>query len=339
LTERGVDLPPAALSPLAPTSSKPGLALRVAVVGARRSRQGTGEFIARAFAKAGWKVESIVGTSEASCEEARRALKERHGIEARAYLDLPELLTTEEPDVVAIASPAEHHLVDLAAAAGFGCHVFCEKPLWWSDSLADPASFARLRSTAEDLVARIDANGRLLALNTQWPETLDAFRELHPHALDRPLESFEMWLSPIVTGRTAVVDSAPHVLSLVHAVAGEGTLGKVGPVTAPAKDALDLPFEYRHAKGVARVVLHVKQYPAPPRPAAYAVNGFRVDREIEAGYKQFFVAGAARVLVPDPLDACVARFVRAVEGGAKTHRFAIVEGMDHLARLVSAVAV
>jgi predicted dehydrogenase len=315
--------------------------MRVAVVGARRSRQGTGEFIARAFAKNGWKVESIVGTSEASCEEARRGLKERHGLDVRAYLSLDDLLAKEKPYAVAIASPAQAHQHHLLQALNAGCHVFCEKPLFWSDALVDDdavsESFARDYATI--FVDLAERQNRVLALNTQWPETLDAFRELHPHALDRPLESLEMWLSPIVTGRAAVVDSAPHLLSLLHAVAGEGVIGDVGPAVARTPDALDLPFTYVHAKGNARVVLHVKQCPEPPRPAAYAINGFSVDRVIEPGYKQFFVADDRKVLVPDPLDRCVARFMKTVESAGKTDRFGIVEGMAQLARLVSAVAV
>src|SRR4051812_42202314 len=108
------------------TDRAPSL-LRAAVVGARRERQGTGEFIARALAKQGVRVESIVGTRPETAEQARVDLKERHGIDARAHLSLEELLAKEKPDIVVIASPAEYHLPALEAALQAGCHVFCEK--------------------------------------------------------------------------------------------------------------------------------------------------------------------------------------------------------------------
>lgn len=309
--------------------------LRVGVVGARRQRQGTGEYLARAFAKLGCRVDAIVGTSPATLEEARRGLRERQGLETRGYLSVPELLARERPDVLVIASPAEHHLPALEAALEAGCHVFCEKPLFWSEGLErDDAGVA---ATTERLVALARSRGRLLGVNTQWPETLDAFRTLHPRALEAALASVEMWLSPMSLGPSMVVDSAPHLLSLVHALAGPGELQQVA-VEARTPDSLHLAFGYRHAGGLARCALHLKQCPEPPRPAAYAVNGARVDRAIELpGYRLSLVAGSRRQPLEDPLDRCVARFLRDLEAGAATQDFPLVPAMSQLARLVSAV--
>jgi predicted dehydrogenase len=313
--------------------------LRVAVVGARRERQGTGEFIARSFAQHGCSVEAIAGTSEASAEKARGALRDRYAIDCRAYVSLDELLRKEKPDVVAVASPAEFHRAALEAALRAGCHVFCEKPLFWSDAYDGDDSEELVRDDAGRLHELAHGRGRLLFLNTQWPETLDAFRELHPDALDQPLRSLDMWMSPLSEGTTMVVDSAPHVLSLVHALAGEGDVepGRFDASRWP--HGLDLEFDFRHAKGVARVGLHLRQCPEPPRPAAYAVNGRRADRVVELpSYRQSFESTGRRVELADPLERRVKRFIDAVGRGEPTDRYAIVEAMAQLARLVSVVS-
>jgi hypothetical protein len=313
--------------------------LRVAVVGARRVRQGTGEFIARELARQGCSVEAIVGTSEASCDEARRGLKERHGIDARAYLSIGECLEREKPDLVAIASPAEHHLEALYFSLEAGCHVFCEKPLFWKESLVRDRDGSEAQELASALVELASRKGRLLALNTQWPETLPAFRELHPRALEGAVESIEMWLAPPGPDPVFMVrESASHVLSLVYRVVGEGNLGDL--LLAEGEGSVDLGFEYRSGlPRPTRVALHLRPSATLPRPAAYAINGHRVDRVIELpDYTFRFEAEGRRVPLQDPLALCVAAFLARIRSGEPTlDRGPIVQGMEHLARLVSRV--
>ena len=62
--------------------------MKAAVVGARRVRQGTGEYVARELARRGVDVVAIVGTRPDSVAEAATNLRERHGIEARGYTSL-----------------------------------------------------------------------------------------------------------------------------------------------------------------------------------------------------------------------------------------------------------
>ena len=61
-------------------------------MGARRRRQGTGEWVARAFHRSGHDIVGIVGTTEETLATARRALFDRHGIRAAGYLSLDDLL-------------------------------------------------------------------------------------------------------------------------------------------------------------------------------------------------------------------------------------------------------
>lgn len=315
---------------------------RVAVVGARRKRQGTGEYVAREFVRCGCEVQAIVGTSPATVELACAALRERYDIECNGYTSLAALLDAERVDVVAVCSPPNAHLSQLELAAQVGCHVFSEKPLWWSDTLVSAADEVRERT--EQLLRSFLKHHRYLALNTQWPFTLDAFRRLHPRALiaGRPPERFSMWLSPTSGGRQMLVDSAPHLLSMLYALAGPGEIGQIRGEYRDlpeygARSAMQLSFIYRHAQGATEVELSLSRCAQSPRPAGYSVNGFGVQRHIELpGYLLSFSANGESVPVPDPLAAAVADFVRSLESGHAPDRTHIVDGMMQLQQLVAA---
>jgi predicted dehydrogenase len=303
--------------------------LRVAVVGARRQRQGTGEYLAGAFAAQGCRVEAIVGTSAASLEAARGALEAKHEIHARGYLSLRELLRAEKPDLVVIASPPEHHLEPLRLALDAGCHVFCEKPLFWDRSVP-------VRETAEALVSLALARGRLLAVNTQWPETLPAFHALYPGALG-PVSRFDMWLSPVSLGLRGVVDSAPHLLSMLHALAGSGAIRNIHFRNDLKNLSEAIEFTYVLPAYEMAVTLTLKQCPEPPRPAGYRINGKSVERRIAMpNYEISFAAGHLCVPVRDPLVAAVERFIRGVRAGSRPDRESLVDGMTQLEELVAA---
>jgi hypothetical protein len=150
-----------------------GSKYNVAVVGARRKRQGTGKYVAREFANGRCNACAIVGTTPDTVATARHNLQERYGIRREGYLSLSTLLANTPVDIVAICSPAEVHLHHLEVAVEAGCHVFCEKPMWWSTELAiDSGTRAEIRQRAAALVDRYTQKGRFLALNTQWSFTL-----------------------------------------------------------------------------------------------------------------------------------------------------------------------
>jgi predicted dehydrogenase len=317
---------------------------RVAVIGARRRRQGTGEYVAREFARCGCEVRAIVGTSQSTIELARAALRDRYGIECNGYTSLTDLLDAEQVDVVAVCSPPDAHLPQLELAARVGCHVFSEKPLWWSDELASTANGVRERT--EQLLGSFLRHHRYLALNTQWPFTLDAFRRLHPQAVTagKPPARFSMWLSPTSGGRQMLVDSAPHLLSMLYVLAGPGEIEQIHVDYADLsldneRSTMRLSFIYRHAQGMTQVEFSLSRCAQPPRPAGYSVNGFGVQRHIELpSYLLSFSANGDSVPVPDPLAAAVADFVRSLRSGREPDRAQVVDGMMQLQQLVAATA-
>ncbi len=280
---------------------------RVALIGARRVRQGLGPFVARDLVAAGAWLAGFVGTSPASLEAARRALAEGFGIEARGYLDLDTLRAAEAPDALAILSPAESHGRWLDAALAAGLHVLCEKPLLWDEP--DAPGHARR------LARGFDAAGLVLHENCQWPFTLPDFAALHPGALERP-ERFAMRLSPSSTGRRMLGDALPHALSLLQALspAEQTRLEDVRFSTREASAGeLEVSFVYAAPPAAIEARVHLVRSDAVPREAGYAVNGRAVRREVRPpDYRICFVADGREVAVPDPLGRLVARFVEEV---------------------------
>lgn len=311
--------------------------LRAAVVGARRCRQGTGEYIARELHLNGCEVRAIVGTQPETIEAARQALADRHGIECRGYDSLEALLEREQVDLVAVCSPATAHLRQVEQAAQADCHVLCEKPLWWDPEVTRQADLAE---RARALVARFQSRDRYLALNAQWPYTLDAYRSLFPDAYGegRPVTSLSLHLSPTSVGTEAVVASGSHLLSMLQALVGAGTVQDERVIYHVADGSdLEVSFVYSHADGATSAALRLVRCLEPPRPAGYAINGFSAQRTVELdSYRISFDAQGRSVPVKDPLASCVADFVAGVRAGRRPDQQALVAGMTQLQQLARA---
>jgi predicted dehydrogenase len=335
-----------------PVREAPTRPLRVAVLGARRVRQGTGEFVARELAARGCVIAGIVGTTPASVEATRADLAARHGIECPGFTSLEALLAATPVDAVAICTPHAAHRAALERAVEARLHVFCEKPLWWSAGL-ERVEVGVLGRAMEDavgtLVDRCAEAGRALHLNAQWPYTLDAFCELHPEARGARPSRVAMWLSPMTRGVDGVVDAGSHLISLLQAVLGPGEL--VDPratLVDPAGDRLTVAATYVHATGASRAELALGRCAAPPRPAGYRLDDRGVERRIALpDYTISFEAtgdgeGGRTVPVRDPLAASVEDFLRAVGPGPaaarRPDRTALVRHMTQLHALAAAAA-
>ncbi len=306
---------------------------KVIVIGARRRRQGIGEFIARAFALAGVEVCGVVGTQEDSVRLARESLYEKYGIRCAGYLSLKEALDREKPDMVAVCSPIASHLEYLEAAAAAGVHCLCEKPLWWGEATD------RTEVTA-GIVDAFAERGRHLGLMTQWPHTLEAFFKIYPALKGKAVRRFEMLLSPITIGTTMVLDSASHPLSLLEALTGPGEVESPEAVFVdgdPGK--LRMEFTYTHAGGAVEATCRLITTAEPPRPAGYAVNGFGVERRIEIpSYEMTFESAGCIVKVEDPVEVRVRDFLEMVRAGAAPDRESLIRSMRALEALMAAAA-
>jgi hypothetical protein len=312
---------------------------RVALVGARRVRQGLGPFVARDLVAAGARITGVVGTSAESAAAAGRELQASLGIEVRACRDLRDLLAREALDALVILSPSPTHETYLRAALDAGLHVLCEKPLvWGGDGLA---------RRAEALASGFERKGLLLRENCQWPHVLSAYQELHGLPAGPP-RRFAMRLAPDSAGIEMLGDALSHPLSVLQALA-PGSEPRVerprfrrgaGPAGAAR---IDLNFVYRTQTCAIDVEVELEQSRALPRPASLAVDGRWAERRVSMpGYTLHLTAAARAVKVRDPLTVLIEDFVaqlRALRGGgpAPAPR-EIVERMRLLESLVLAYA-
>jgi predicted dehydrogenase len=271
---------------------------RVALIGARRVRQGLGPFVARHLAELGAEVPCFLGTRAETIAESERALG------ARGYADLGELLARERPDALAILSPSETHERYLEAALEARVHVLCEKPLLWEG--------AALAARAARLCERFAAERLLLRESCQWPYTLPAYRALHPGV--GPIRSFAMRLSPASSDpRQMLGDALSHPLSLLQALTAGAPASAEDVAIAAGPGEVELRFAYRTPTCEVASELRLRTGERPPREAAYAVNGHWAEREIRpSDYAFCFRDGTREVAAPDPLRELLRDFLAAL---------------------------
>ena len=301
---------------------------KVVVLGARRRRQGIGQFVAGWFGDLGCDVCGIVGSRSDTVTKARATLRAAYGIDCRGYLDVAEAIEREQPDIVAVCTPIGLHAAHLAIVAEYGRHCLCEKPLV---GLSDPGGADEIRR----LVERFAENSRLLRLITQWPHTLEGYYAVHPDMAADPVEHFAMHLSPITTGPDMVPDCAPHPISMLRRLVGSGTVESCQTrFVRGDPERMRLDFVYRHGSGDTAVALDLATCRKRPAPAGYAINGQPVQREVDLdGYVQYFRDGDDRVRIPDPTRTLIADYLTGIAAGAATDAAGLLEDHESLTRL------
>ena len=302
---------------------------RVLILGARRRKQGLGEFMARSFHELGADICGIVGTSSQSVESTAEHLHLEYGISTQGYTDLNTAIEQANPTIVVIASPTGVHHQHLETVAAYGVSCLCEKPLFWDDGqTVNPNEVKRL-------VDRFCGQGQLLQLVTQWPETLDEFYSLYPEVKEQTVERFEMLMGPAATGINMVIDSLPHVLSMLHCLTG------VGEVLNPRADhknpeQMKVSFEYGYASGQVEVEVNLIRTSQSPRPAGYAINGHAVRRTIQLPEYQMKFTGdkGAEIVLEDPLKKRIQNYLTDLENGTPTNQKQMVASMIDLKNIV-----
>ncbi|MEP4149143.1 MAG: Gfo/Idh/MocA family oxidoreductase [Halioglobus sp.] len=300
--------------------------LQVVIVGARSVRQGTGPFIAAGLHAEGAKVVGIVGTSEASLDQALAGLSSDWGIKTTGYVDLKAALKELQPDAVAICSPWRFHAEQLQQVAEAGCHCLVEKPLAW------PATEVEI----DALIAQFESRSLLLHLVGQWPTTLSAFAELHPDA-PTGIDSFSMRLSPVSIGEDMITDAAPHFISMLQAIAGPGECLSCDITLEPGANKLALNCQYQHKTGSLSAQLLLETCSERPRPAWYEINGLRANRSVTLPeYTQELVCQGKRVPIADPMHQVTTSFLSELTAGAATKGDLLRSAHRNLLQLASA---
>ena len=191
---------------------------RVAVLGA----SGIGRHHANWWRLEGANVCAFLGSSEASVERTAATLREHCSFNGRGYCSLAELLATEKPDVVDVCLPPALHYAAVKESLLAGCHVLCEKPFVFDDTLP-----------AEELLAQVDELTELarvqrcmLGVCTQYVMAVKECLKLWKNGHDvADIEHFHGRLVSPTRNRPPVpewtwVDLAPHMLGMCQVIAG-----------------------------------------------------------------------------------------------------------------------
>ncbi len=283
---------------------------RIALIGARRARQGLGPFVARFLQAAGAEVCAHVGSSHGHSASTSKALADILGHACPGYPDLHALQTDHQVHALAILCPPEFHADYLQQALAHGLHTLCEKPLvlHWQGALP------QLTIGIPALLDNFAKRGLVLAENCQWPHVLPSFWQLFPDQ-PRALDSFAMGLSPSAKGAVMGIDSLSHPLSLLQALApGSASVKDIHVQGKPGPGPRRIAFTYVTAAAEVPVQVHLEDSPERPRPAWLKINDQRADRLIRPeDYAIFLAAQGNQVAVPDPLEAHLRQWVGQIQ--------------------------
>jgi Oxidoreductase family, NAD-binding Rossmann fold len=303
---------------------------RIGIVGASRTRQGLGPYLASALESAGCRVASVSGRSLAGAARAAAELGTRLGHPVGAVAGAAEL--AREVDALVIAAPVAAHLDGMKAALAAGIPCLCEKPL------VDPLDTeAGLR-----VVHEFRRRGLLLTENCQWPFVLPALHTLYPQLVDRPVRRVAMGLGPGWPGPAMVADSLSHVLSVVQALVPLAESALPTAVRQTDGGALAthnvLRFTLPGPAGAVEVSLEVVHTPNQPRPAWIEVDGCRIDRRLGPDYSHSFVAASgAELMVRDPLHQLVYGFTALLQAPNRERIHALASDLALRLRLYAAI--
>jgi NAD(P)-dependent dehydrogenase (short-subunit alcohol dehydrogenase family) len=284
---------------------------RAGVIGASRTRNGTGEFVARFLSRAGAEVVAVAGSSRLSAVRTAGYLAARHGFRPCAAESVERLVADFDLDLVAICSPKECHASHLDLALEGKLDVFCEKPLMTMRSRTDVEAAAKF-------VRAFAARGLVLHHNTQWRYTIPDFMEMFGLSELPPPANITVRLSPTGPGVDGCEETLPHANSLVLALGCNGAVEDVRARWAYRDAAVAVEFQsgVLGNRAAARIRYVFISERSQPRMAAYALNGMRVRRVVDmsGGYSATLADGARRRPIGDPLERSVRVFLTRVAG-------------------------
>lgn len=283
-----------------------GAGLRIGILGAGRSRNGSGPFLARAFHDCGAELVGVAGRNLSRAQQAAAELGEQLQRPVAAFGSTQELCAARLSALV-IASPDESHLLALQAALAAGVAVFCEKPVVAASQCAQGI----------EVLARFADRGLLVAEHVQWPKALLALEQLHgPGPTGRP-QRLAMGLGPTAPGSLSMLESSlPHLISVAHALRGGDAMqveaARCAPFDPGAEECRAV-LVLGGPAGRMEAELHLRLCPEQPRPAWIAVDGRRIDRRIGPGYRIQFEGGGGIADIGDPMRLVVQDFVSALQ--------------------------
>lgn len=281
----------------------------MSLVGAGRTRNGIGEYIGKYFHKHGARVNSVLATTEKTGVQASSALR-KYGIEAHPYASFEEMVRGGKPDAVVIASPSLTHYEYLLKCLDSGLHIFCEKPFVWDDH-------KDFQKRAEDIFEKAREKKITIAMNSQWPFSVDAYEKICGEIRIRETNRFSMRMSPFSPGRVMLPESVPHPLSILYCRLGPGEIKDLN-FESDGEEEMNIRFTYVVGTRACDVLIRLVHQKTPPREFSYGFNDRIVFRSLDLkNYEIYFHYGDKKLRIADPLELSVKNFMEAVEKGTE----------------------
>jgi len=216
------------------------------------------------------------------------------------------MVSAEKPDVVVIASPASTHYDYLLRSLDRGLHVFCEKPFIWDDR-------PDIRKRIEDIFERAREKKLTLAMNSQWPFSIDHYEELCGKVRIGEKNHFFVRMSPFAPGRVMIPESVPHPLSLLYCRLGAGEIQELN-FELDGEGEMSIRFTYLFETRACDVLIKLGHQKTPPRDFSFGFNEKIVSRSLDLNhYEIYFNFGKSKMKIADPLELSVKNFMEAVE--------------------------
>lgn len=317
--------------------------LKVSIVGARRIREGTGPFLAKFFFDSGCNVTSILGKSLTTSNIAKKELFDKFGLQVNNYTKIEDLLKSENPDIVVIASPKETHYNFIKKSLENHSNVFCEKPLIWQKQKINYSNYIK---KVKSLIDLSNKNKCLLQLTNQWPYTIQSFCNIFN--LDKikniNIETFSMELTIAKKLenqlRNTLVECLPHHISMVEKLCGYGEFEKIKFYHSDKfeKKHIIISSYFKSKKGVIKNKLIINFSNKKPRPASYTINEKKVIRLISLvdNYQIYFKKNKDLYKIIDPMKLSVQNFLNNIKKNKiKTNLKSLIFQMKSLHNIVS----
>ena len=277
--------------------------MKVSIIGARRNRNGIGEYIGKYFHKNGATIISVLGTAEKTAQNASSTLR-KYGIDSTPYTDFYKMVESQKPDTAVIASPSSTHYEYLVKCIDFGLNIFCEKPFIWTET-------DDIRGTIENIFEKANQKNLTLAMNSQWPFSIKYYEKICGPIDIRKTNKFFISMSPISIGKDMIPESVPHALSMLYFVFGDGEI--VNLCFEPNEEKMIINFKYISKTKDCDVFIRLVRKEQQPRNFLFGFNDRIVSRILDfENYDIYFNYGNKTVSIVDPLELSVQNFIEAV---------------------------
>jgi len=317
--------------------------LRAAVIGA----SGMGKHHAKWLHQLGCNVVGFAGSSEQSVAQTAATLTDIFPFAGTGYTNVAEMLKTEQPDLVSIASPNELHYEHVMLCLEYGAHIICEKPLvhdWHKSN-------EQLLAEAQQMTEAAQAAGLIAAVNTQYVAAAEAYRDLAAQAgiaeLVSPLRTFFMQMESRggeegTDYEQIWIDLAPHPLSVLRAMLGPGQIDEATPAVTVARKWVEAWFDFLpDGRDSVRCHILVRNVPEGPLTRRLGVNDLLADYEgrknKQGVYASFMTLCGFEGEYPDFVKLSLSRFLQAVRGTDKPLA-SFADGLTDLERLLGLLA-